>query len=231
MWPYVLSGLQRKPRMFLDTYRASKPNLLPDGDWTGKLYLPDQPPVNVHIPKRVLGLLSRSEREKMKDYFLKKAMKNRAEELQQCLVEADEDVSDYAEVLVRMIKKINSQSMKKLRRLMLGLMDMRIRSLQYPGKSDLEKNIQKLAEIFNLNPSEQELILFLFVVKCHYAAEAFFDTELKCNEYCGRRFMVNILGISQADLIRSIEKFEQLGLIEMYSDREITLESRGTGLL
>jgi len=186
--------------------------------------IPDKNQANVKIPRGVLKLLSRSEREKMKDYFVKKAMKNRAEDLQQALVEAGEDVSDYAEILVKMIKKINSQSMQKLRRVMLGLIDMRIRGLQYPGKSDLEKNIQKLAEIFSLSPIEQELILFLFVVKCHYAAEAFFDTELKCNEYCGRRFMVNILGISQADLIRSIEKFEQLGLIEMYSDGEITLE-------
>ncbi len=99
----------------------------------------DRIPANAKVPKSILKTLSRGDREMMKNLFAQKAMMDRDDALRHDLLDADEDVSDYAEVLVRMIKKINSHSMRKLRRVMLGLVDMRIRSLNTLGSQILKK--------------------------------------------------------------------------------------------
>jgi SpoVK/Ycf46/Vps4 family AAA+-type ATPase len=138
------------------------------------------------------------------------------------------DLSDFAEVLSKMARKTGTRGARKLHRELSRMLERRIEGLTYPGKSELEKNLASFGELFGLSPFEQEMLMFLFLLKCHGAADAFFDSHLKCGEYCGRKYLINILRPDGSALLDALEKFDRFGMIEVMFDGEIALDDTVT---
>jgi transitional endoplasmic reticulum ATPase len=143
----------------------------------------------------------------------------------------ESDLSDFAELLNRMVRKSGGKGAAQFRRRLTRLIERRIQGLKCRSRSGLQKNLKSFAEIFGLTEPEQELMLFLFIIKCHGPAEAFFDTHLKCGEFCGRKYLLNVLRIDNVELLEAIDKFDRLGIISTYSDGEISIEDDMTKYL
>jgi transitional endoplasmic reticulum ATPase len=137
---------------------------------------------------------------------------------------SDRDISDYAEIICKMLKKAPAKAARWFDQSLKSLLDESVRMRRCRGKSTIEKNVDSLSRIFNLNEADKALLIFLFIVACHGASQDMFDAELRCTEFEGRKYLLNILNLSNSELLQILEKLRQLGLIEILSDGEINLE-------
>lgn len=137
---------------------------------------------------------------------------------------SDRDISEFAEIICKMLKKAPVKAVHWFEQSLKALLDDSIRMRKYRGKSTIEKNVGTLSRIFNLNEADKALLIFIFIVACHGASHDMFDIELRCKEFEGRKYLLNILNLTNSELLQIIEKLRQLGLIEIMSDGEINLE-------
>ncbi len=85
------------------------------------------------------------------------------------------------------------------------LLKKRKECIHYRGKSDIEKNVLSLKQMFNLTDQETELIIFLFISNTELSTERFFIGQLDCNRFSGRKYIATALGLSRNQLNSIIE--------------------------
>ena len=99
----------------------------------------------------------------------------------------------------------------------------KVEELRYRGKSDLEKNLDVIGEMFDLTEQERRFCTFLFIVSNYDPAETYFVNHLECQKFSGRRYFCNILNISKNALNDILTgKLERIGLFENPSSRLIS---------
>ena len=139
------------------------------------------------------------------------------------LARYDEQDFEYFDILEffdekglgQLLKEIPAPLQKALLREFLNTLKNYISELNYTGKSDLEKNLERLKTMFNLTDSEVDFCLFLYLSLVNREIEKFFVDELKSHRLNGRKYLANILGITKSQLnkvfsgtLRKIEFYE-----------------------
>jgi len=76
----------------------------------------------------------------------------------------------------------------------------RKKCLAYRSKSEIEKNIQNLAEKFNLTQDDIKLCTFLYITTAWHKAEEYFVSHLKCNALSGRRYLKAVLQMTEKQI-------------------------------
>jgi SpoVK/Ycf46/Vps4 family AAA+-type ATPase len=131
------------------------------------------------------------------------------------LSEDGDDFEDYVDLVYRTLKKSKSNQLIKLQRLVIRLLERRFKRPGYRGKAEIEKNVMTLKRMFDLTEHEMEFIIFLFIISSYEAPQEFFVNHLECNKLTGRKYLINLLGITKSELneilsgtLKRIEFFE-----------------------
>ncbi|MDA8141427.1 MAG: ATP-binding protein [Desulfobacteraceae bacterium] len=138
---------------------------------------------------------------------------------------SERDLADFTQIVFRMFKKAPFKMKRCFRKALERFLEESIKQRALRRKCALERAIDYLSRIFDFNPSEREFLIFAFLVSNHGPSEELFNSELHCQEYSGRPFLANLLGITTASLVECIEKFRQLGLISFLNDGEFMMDS------
>ena len=135
-------------------------------------------------------------------------------EIEEEFIECGTDHDEYAYVLINILKRIGNYQFNKFQRFIFNLLEQRIKNFKYRGASDIEKNISNLRKMFKLKDQEIELCTFLFIISTYNAPETFFDGHLSCTKFSGRKYLINILGLSHSKinevLSGTLKRFELL---------------------
>lgn len=125
------------------------------------------------------------------------------------------DAEGYADVCMKMIKKLRSSQINKFHRFILHSLNRQYVLLKKNGKSYIEKNISSLKKLFNLSDSEIEFCTFLFILTTCDSAEHFFKGHLESHRLLGSKYMLNILKINRAELNKiSSGTIHKIGMID-----------------
>ncbi len=106
------------------------------------------------------------------------------------------DADDYANVIAKMALGAGPGFRKELNRRILTSLDQRIKSLEYRGKADFEKNMILLKKMFNLTKEETEFCTFLYIISNYDAFEEYFVDHIECHKLRGRRYLANALDLT-----------------------------------
>ena len=108
------------------------------------------------------------------------------EEIAESLSESLFDHSEYSRELWRNISKMPLHFYREMIRETQRLLTLKIEKLRYRGKSDLEKNLDIIREMFGLTNQEFQFCTFLFIVSNYDPVEAYFVNHLECQKFSGR---------------------------------------------
>jgi transitional endoplasmic reticulum ATPase len=127
--------------------------------------------------------------------------------------DAANDPDEYSDVITRLLMRANVSVRKKYEKLIFKLLDQKVRTLRYRGESDIEESIGFLKKMFKLTDQEEEFCTFLFIIKTYGEPESFFEDYLNCDKYRGRKYLLNILGISRKELNGILINLSKIGII------------------
>jgi len=138
------------------------------------------------------------------------------EEIAESLSESLFDHSEYGRDLWRIISKMPLRFHREMIGETQRLLALKMEELRYRGKSDLEKNLDVIREMFGLTDQEFQFCTFLFIVSNYDPIEAYFVNHLECQKFSGRRYLCNLLNISKSVLNDILTgKLEKIGLFEI----------------
>jgi len=138
------------------------------------------------------------------------------EELEEELSDSFFDDDDYAHGLWCMFGKIRPGFHREINRKAIDLLGRQIEKRRYRGTSELEKNLSNMREMFGLTDHEVEFCTFLYILSNYEPFEEYFVNHLGCQKFSGRRYLSNVLNMSQGQLNDILSgKLEKIGLFEM----------------
>lgn len=94
------------------------------------------------------------------------------------------------------------------------LLERRYKTLAYAGRSDTEKKLDVLANMFCLSGQEKVLVEFLYIISAWRRGEDYFVDHLRCQEISGRRYLKMILQITDKEMAAALSG--TLARIEFY---------------
>jgi len=166
-----------------------------------------------------------ADREDLGTFLMQDFDEEDQEEILEELSESRFDYEDYAREVWRIISKMPAAFHRVMIQEISVMLNRKIADLNYRGKSDLEKNLCAIREMFDLTDRENAFCTFLFVVSNYKPAEACFVNHLECQTFSGRRYLANILNMSKGELAEILTgKLQRIGLFEMDS-YDLRLES------
>ncbi len=125
------------------------------------------------------------------------------------------DYDEYAGELWRIVSGMNARLHQEVIREAIRLTDLRRASLQYGGKSELEKNLDVIRSMFGLTDEELRFCTFLFIVSNYEPVDAYFVDYLQCQMYSGRSYLANALNISKRKIGSIMSgKLSKIGFFE-----------------
>ncbi len=171
------------------------------------------------LDKEILAILCWNlgqDRKQLGEFLSKQFANDSREEIEENLSESLSDHDDYGPELWRILSKIRSGFQREMIRKVLHLLARKIEELRYRGKSDLEKNIGVIREMFGLTDQECAFCTFLYILSNYDPVEAYFVNHLGCQKFSGRRFLSNALNMSKGELNDILcGKLEKMGIFEM----------------
>ncbi|MEA3414764.1 MAG: AAA family ATPase [Thermodesulfobacteriota bacterium] len=133
------------------------------------------------------------------------------EELSECGL----DTEEYSDLAARMLAKVKTGRLYKFKQFIFHLLEQNLKKFRYNGKSDIEKTITAIKKMFDLTEQEVEFSLFLFITAGYEIPRDFFTYHLKCDEFAGRKNLVNILNLTQREFNKILEgTLARTGLLE-----------------
>jgi SpoVK/Ycf46/Vps4 family AAA+-type ATPase len=136
------------------------------------------------------------------NFLLSKMEEKSKAKFEEELLECDLIPDDYSHELANIIRKGKSINKKKLYDYVSNLMMEKLRGIRYRGQSEIEKSIIALKKMFGLTDQETGFCEFLFITSTYSTAENFFLDHLECHKFYGRKYLANILGISNPELYK-----------------------------
>ena len=119
--------------------------------------------------------------------------------------------SELLDIILKMRPGFHREMIREVKR----LLTLKIEELRYRGKSELEKNLDVIGEMFDLTEQERRFCTFLFIVSNYEPVANYFVGHLECQLFSGKRYFCNILGISKSALNDILTgKLERIGLID-----------------
>ena len=185
------------------------PHLELDEDWS-EVFLTGS---MVDIEDLIRRCLSSFEGQRLREY--QGLIKN-------CL---DDDFS-CSEVLSTILLRAPKPLEKALRQAILDFLEDRIEALAYSGQSELEKNLAGIRKMFNLTDEEMDFAVFLYLCHVERKLERYFIDELDCHRLGKRKYLSNLLGMTQKQLNKVLTgTLKKIEFFEMdYDDLEINDE-------
>jgi hypothetical protein len=130
------------------------------------------------------------------------------------LMESDLDADDYAGIITKMLPRIGTRSQRRVFQQIMVQLEIRQKSASFEGKSDFEKNIMAIKEMFSLTDRETEFIVFLFIVSIYEGPQDYFVNHLECQKIIGQKYLANILGVTKTQLHSLLTgKLKKIGII------------------
>ena len=156
------------------------------------------------------------EMQELGNYLLSQMNKNKRARFEEELSESELNPDDYAPEIAKMLRESPSINKLKFTRYAARLMDKKLASLKYHGKSEIEKNIMALRKLFDLSDRETELCTFFFIANAYSYAEDYFLTHMECQKFAGQKYLANMLGFSKKELHSIVYgKLQRVGLCEV----------------
>ena len=141
---------------------------------------------------------------------------DRYESLISDIVDSDSMFNDIIPcVLERAPKPLN----KALRTSLLEILKERVDALEYEGQSELDENLDRIKEMFNLTNQEMDFCLFLYISYTNRRLGTYFVDELNCQRLNGRKYLANALAMTKTQLNRVLSgTLRKIEFFEMDSD-------------
>ena len=155
-------------------------------------------------------------RENLGKFLSSRFEDDKREDIEESLSESIFDHKEYGRELWRAISKMRRGFYRDMIQETKHLLSQEIEKLRYRGKSDLEKNLDVIGEMFDLTEDERRFCTFLFIVSNYDPVEAYFVNHLECHKFNGRRYFCNILNLGKSALNDILTgKLQRIGLFEM----------------
>jgi SpoVK/Ycf46/Vps4 family AAA+-type ATPase len=193
------------------------------------------------MSKEVLAFMSwvlGEQAEGLFDFFMETGDRRKLETIREAFDESDMSLDDFVDLLSRAYTMAHPMRQKGFKRFVRAALMQRAKQLTCRKPSPILKKIQSLGEMFAMSDIDIELCAFLFVAQTYDTPEYFFDSHLECCTFKGRKFITNLLDMSEAQLHRSVSKLSRYGLLEdNYGDFRLEdeivshLQKPGTRLL
>ena len=154
-------------------------------------------------------------REDLGEFLMEQFEDDDREDMEKDLSEALSDPWGCGSWLWDIFSKMRSGFHRKMIREIKRLLTLKIEELRYRGKSDLEKNLDVIGEMFDLTEQERRFCIFLFIITNYEPVADYFILHLECHQFSGKRYFCNILDISKNELNDILTgKLEQIGLCD-----------------
>ena len=122
---------------------------------------------------------------------------------------------DFAHRSFDIIKLLSQESRHRARIVARKLLKLRLNELRYEGSTPIEENVLEFRRMFHLDDIETELCLFLFMMANWNEFQNFFEHQLQCNRYQGRKWLAIVLNCREAQLVKALNgKLDQIGILD-----------------
>ncbi|MDX2446678.1 MAG: AAA family ATPase, partial [Desulfobacterales bacterium] len=126
------------------------------------------------------------------------------------------DPYDFSQLMIKLLRESKSVTNCRFWQHASRLLKKKLASQQFQKKSEIEKNIIALRNLFELNDKETELCTFMFVANTYSYAEEYFISHIECHRFAGQKYLANILGVNKKELHTTIYgKLTKIGLYEV----------------
>ncbi len=115
-------------------------------------------------------------------------------------LEESDDGDDVASCLARFLAKSPKAVRRRFEKELKAALADRVAELETDGSSQVQKNIETIAEIFELSPDERRLLVFLLILFVFDEAEHFFMSRLSCDKPFFRQNMATLLNMGRERL-------------------------------
>jgi GTPase SAR1 family protein len=129
------------------------------------------------------------------------------------LAEAGSHIEDYADQVSSAIKDTPSAFRKKMKSFIKQSILKKLETIEYSGRSEIEKNVEAVQKMFNLERHEIDMVVFFFIMASFNVPESLFDINLGCDRFSGRKYLDNILRLTTTQTARTISKLEMMGIM------------------
>jgi len=156
------------------------------------------------------------EREQIGELLLNQIQDEHREKFEAEISDPDLDLDDFGDLISRMFLKIKPRNAKRTYHRIMKLIGSVYSKIICSRKSEIEKNMTNLKNMFNLTDQEIEFCVFLFITYSYEAAETFFISHLESNKLVKQRYLANILGFSKKELNKVLNgTLKKISLFEM----------------
>ena len=147
------------------------------------------------LHKEIFGVLSwlLGDRLKALEKQLRGMLSKKELEQRQCDIDNANNTDNTIDLIHKILYTSSKSRITKFITLARKELKSRNKYLAYRGKSEIEENIQNLAEKFNLTQDDIKVCTFLYITTAWHKAEEYFVTYLKCNAVSGRKYLKTIL--------------------------------------
>ena len=154
---------------------------------------------------KILCYTLRGEMARVNEYILDLLDDSRKMRFEEELSECGLDSEEYSDLAARMLAKVKTGRLYKFKQFIFHLLEQNLKKFRYNGKSDIEKSITAIKKMFNLTDQELEFSIFLFITAGYEIPGDFFTYHLKCDQFAGRKNLVNILNLTQMEFNKILE--------------------------
>jgi len=136
-----------------------------------------------------------------------------------------DDGWDFGRYCREMVKLIPKNTRNRVVINSKNLLKQKLDNLVYKGGTVIEENIHAFRKVLNLDDTETELCLFLFLINSFEPFSDFFQNHLRCTSYKGRRLLGDILECKESDIARVINgKLYHMGVVDRENNGSFGLE-------
>ena len=165
---------------------------------------------------KILCYTLRGEMASINEYILDLLDDSRKMRFEEEFSECGLDSEEYSDLAARMLAKVKTGRFYKFKQFIFHLLEQNLKRFQYSGKSDIEKTITAIKKMFDLTDQEIEFSIFLFITAGYEIPGDFFIHHIKCDQFAGRKNLVNILNLTQREFNKILEgTLARTGLLEI----------------
>jgi transitional endoplasmic reticulum ATPase len=135
------------------------------------------------------------------------------------ICEAQGERDELAEALASILKKAKPSAVRRCRKGLVNLLELCVQGLKSGRKTNIEKNLGLLADVFSINTAELRLVTFLFTLKTSDEAENFLEMHLSCHRFRRRSYLLNMLDLGSSEMAAAVDRLVQINVIEYFRDQ------------
>jgi len=164
----------------------------------------------------ILCLILGADMRKVMDYVITLMKIAEKKKFEDSIHEPGSTTEEITDTVKEILPCFNGRRFFLISAYIIELLEQKVRRLKYRGKSEAEKKIEKLQEMFSLTAHEVDFLQFLFIVSAWHPAESYFVDNLGCQTVAGRKYLLTLLQITSKDLGKVLSgTLARVGIFEM----------------